>query len=38
MTSQARSPITITTGLLCLGLLLSTAPTLAHHDYNGSIG
>ena len=35
MTCQTKSSITITTGLLCLGLLLSTVPALAHHGHNG---
>ena len=35
MTNQTKPPITVATGLLCAGLLLSTAPALAHHGHNG---
>jgi len=38
MTRQTKSPIAITTGLLCAGLFLGTAPVLAHHGHGGHGG
>ena len=35
MTSQTKSPIAITTGLLCVGLLLGTTQVVAHHGHGG---
>jgi hypothetical protein len=38
MTRQTKSPIAITTGLLCAGLFLGTAPVVAHHGHGGHGG